>query len=137
MGLIFKNENSNDDMIEILTELHEKYLPLLKTTDDSGNEQVEILQKLFFGGDQLTEERARNARQGRADGDSDFERLEGFIPKVEDWHAGRVLYQVSENYYYFNVAARTVQRLGAGNIGFHWLGPAVIILTIQPCKQGC
>lgn len=113
LGLIFKNENSNDDMIEILTELHEKYLPLLKTTDDSGNEQVEILQKLFFGGDQLTEECARNARQGRADGDSDFERLEGFIPKVEDWHAGRVLYQVSENYYYFNVqrkkvAARTV-----------------------------
>lgn len=52
LGLIFKNENSNDDMIEILTELHEKYLPLLKTTDDSGNEQVEILQKLFFGGDQ-------------------------------------------------------------------------------------
>ena len=51
-------------MIEILTELHEKYLPLLKTTDDSGNEQVEILQRLFFGGDQLTEERACNARQG-------------------------------------------------------------------------
>lgn len=113
LGLMFKNENSNDDMIEILSELHEKYLPLLKTTDDSGNEQVEILQKLFFGGDQLTEERARNARQGRADGDSNFERLEGFIPKVEDWHAGRVLYQVSDIYYYFNVwrkkvTARTV-----------------------------
>lgn len=49
----------------------------------------------FFGGDQLTEESARNARKGRADGDSDFKRLEGFCPKVEDWHAGRVLYQVS------------------------------------------
>ena len=82
-------------MIDILTELHEKYLTLLKTTDDSGNEQVEILQRLFFGRDQLTEERACNARQGRADGDSDSERLEGFIPKVEEWHAGRVLYQVS------------------------------------------
>ena len=51
---MFKNENCNDDMIEILTELHEKYLPLLKTTDDSENEQVEILQRLFLGGDQLT-----------------------------------------------------------------------------------
>ncbi|CAH3142597.1 unnamed protein product [Porites evermanni] len=61
---MFKNKKRNDDMIEILTELHEKYLPLLKTTDDSGNEQVEILQRLFFGGDQLTEERACNARQG-------------------------------------------------------------------------
>ena len=49
----------------------------------------------FFCGDQLTEENAHNARQGRADGDSDFERLEEFIPKVEERHAGRVLYKVS------------------------------------------
>ena len=55
---MFKNESCNDDMIDILTELH--------------------------GRDQLTEERACNARQGRADGDSDSERLEGFIPKVEE-----------------------------------------------------
>lgn len=82
-------------MTEILTKLHEKYLPLLKTTDDTGNEQVEILPNVFGGGDQLTEESARNARKGPADGDSDFKRLEGFCPKVEDWHAGRVLYQVS------------------------------------------
>lgn len=51
-------------MIDILTELHEKYLPLLKTTDDSGHEQVEILQRLFIGGDQLTEEHARNGDKG-------------------------------------------------------------------------
>ena len=95
LGLLFKNENTNDDMIDILTEIHENYLPVVKTTDDSGYVEVEVLQKIFFGGDQLTEESAHeNARQGRADGDTEFERLEGFIPKVEDWHAGRVLYQV-------------------------------------------
>ncbi|CAH3165645.1 unnamed protein product, partial [Porites lobata] len=94
LGLLFKNENTNDDMIDILTELHQRYLPVMKTTDGSGNVEIEVLQKVFFGGDQLTEERARNARQGRADGDTEFERLEGLIPKVEDWHAGRVLYQV-------------------------------------------
>jgi len=94
LGLLFKNENANDDMIDILTEIHEKYLPVTKTADDSGNIEIEVLQKIFFGGDQLTEERARNARQGRADGDTEFDRLEGCIPKVEDWHAGRVLYQV-------------------------------------------
>lgn len=56
-------------MIDILTELHQRYLPVMKTTDGSGNVEIEVLQKVFFGGDQLTEERARNARQGRADGD--------------------------------------------------------------------
>lgn len=94
LGLLFKNENTNDDMIDILTELHQRYLPVMKTTDGSSNVEIEVLQKVFFGGDQLTEERARNAKQGRADGDTEFERLEGLIPKVEDWHAGRVLYQV-------------------------------------------
>ena len=59
--------------------------------------RLKSFQIFFFGGggDQLLEESARNARKGRADGDSDFKRLEGFFPKVEDWHAGRVLYQVS------------------------------------------
>ena len=57
--------------------------------------RLKSFQIFLGGGDQLTEESARNARKGRADGDSDFKRLEGFFPKVEDWHAGRVLYQVS------------------------------------------
>ena len=57
--------------------------------------RLKSFQMFWGGGDQLTEESARNARKGSADGDSDFKRLEGFCPKVEDWHAGRVLYQVS------------------------------------------
>ena len=57
-------------MIDILTELHQRHIPVIKTSDGSG--------------DQLTEERAWNARQGRADGNTEFERLEGLVPKVED-----------------------------------------------------
>ena len=82
-------------MIDILAHIHDKYLPCEKVThdDDSGSSKL-IFTQLFLGGDQLTEERARNAQKGRADGDTTFEKLEGVIPKVEDWHAGRILYQV-------------------------------------------
>lgn len=54
-------------------------------------EVVSILEHLFIGGDQLTDERANNCKAPRSDGDTESEHLEGFI---EDWHAIRVLYQV-------------------------------------------
>ena len=79
-------------MIDILQELHDKYLPVDKQTVE-GEEVVSILEHLFIG-DQLTDERANNCEAARSDGDTEFERLEGFISKVEDWHAIRILYQV-------------------------------------------
>lgn len=85
-------------MLDILQELHDKYLPVEKE-DVDGEEIVTILERLFFGGDQLTDERAVNCKDARSDGDTSFERLEGFISKVEDWHAIRILYQVrAENF---------------------------------------
>ena len=80
-------------MIDILQELHDKYLPVDKQTVE-GEEVVSILEHLFIGGDQLTDERANNCKAACSDGDTEFERLEGFISKVEDWHAIRILYQV-------------------------------------------
>ena len=80
-------------MIDILQELHDKYLPVDKQTVE-GEEVVSILEHLFIRGDQLTDERANNCKAARSDGDTEFERLEGFISKVEDWHAIRILYQV-------------------------------------------
>ena len=65
-------------------------------TDDN-TEHKEILEKTFFGGDQLTEEGSRNAIYARSDGDDSYEKLEGLIPKVEDWHCIRILYQVCIN----------------------------------------
>ena len=53
-----------------------------------------MILQVFLGGDQLTEERARNARSGRAHGETKLEGLEGVIPKIEDWHTSQHLYQV-------------------------------------------
>jgi HD superfamily phosphohydrolase YqeK len=80
-------------MIEILEELHKKYLPI-DAFETVNGEEVSVLEKILFGGDQLTYERGQNCIDSRSDGDSEYERLEGFISKVEDWHAIRILYQV-------------------------------------------
>ena len=63
-------------MIDILKEVS-RYVPT-----HEGN-----MQKCFFGGDQLTSERARNAQLAMQDGSSPIKRLEGFVCKSEDWHA--------------------------------------------------
>ena len=96
LGLIFKNENKNEEMIDILQELHDKYVPIHIYTEDN-TEHKEILKKVFFGGGSVTEERSRNAIYARSDGDDSYEKLEGLIPKVEDWHCIRILYQVCIN----------------------------------------
>ena len=84
-------------MLDILQTIHDEYIPVGRGTDRlTGEETVEVLEKVFFGGDQLTEERATNVRDARSDGDNEFERLQGVIPKVEDWHASRILYQVKK-----------------------------------------
>jgi len=80
-------------MIDIVQELHDKYLPVDKK-EVEGEEVVSILEHLFIGGDELTDERANNCKAARSDGDTESEHLEGFISKIEDWHAIRVLYQV-------------------------------------------
>ena len=93
LGLLFKNENTTEDMIEILDHIH-KYVPVENIVADKGVVNSFVLSQIFLGGDQLTEERAKNAQNGRADGETKFERLEGIIPKIEDWHTGRIPYQV-------------------------------------------
>ena len=80
-----KNENVNEDMLDILIELQQKYgLKVAK----------EISDFILFGGDQLTEERSRNMQFARFDGRSMEERLEGLWPKFEDWHGIRIAYEV-------------------------------------------
>ena len=93
LGLLFKNENITEDMIEIMEHIH-TYVPVENVVSDKGVVSPSVLGQIYLGGDQLTEERSRNAQNGRADGETKFERLEGIIPKIEDWHTGRLLYQV-------------------------------------------
>ncbi|XP_023931305.1 uncharacterized protein LOC106164375 [Lingula anatina] len=82
--LLFRNEN--EEMVEILQDLHQRYVPL----NEDGKE---IREQIFFGGDQLTEERARNAQKARLDSDTLLEMLMGVLPKNEDWHAFRIAFQ--------------------------------------------
>jgi len=51
----------------------------------------------MIGGDQLTEERIYNAQKGFLDGRNKYEQLQGLLPKCEDWHLKRTLYEVSTN----------------------------------------
>lgn len=102
LGLLFKNENKHEEMLDILQTLHDKYVPVARGIDSTtGMETVDVLEKLFFGGDRLTDERAEHCRDARSDGDNLFEKLLGVISKVEDWHAVRILYQVQNNILHF------------------------------------
>jgi hypothetical protein len=93
-------------MIDILDHIQSSYVPVQPNVDvdedddDPHNDPVTIQDRIFFGGDQLTEERSCNAKLARSDGDNGIERLEGIMPKVEDWHASRLIYQVCLLYQY-------------------------------------
>ena len=76
-------------MIDIMETVQEKYIPKI----NNGSELLPI----FFGGDQLTEERSRNVKLARLDGRTSKERLDGLLPKNEDWHAIRIAYDVLSN----------------------------------------
>ena len=76
-------------MVDIIETIQDEYVPMVK----EGSEQVPA-DFVFFGGDQLTEERARNIQRARMDGHSLSDRLEGVWAKNEDWHAIRIAYKV-------------------------------------------
>ena len=84
-----KNENISSEMIDVLSHCH-KYEP--KWNND--------LHQLFFGGDQLTSERARNGQMAVQDGDTAESRLDGIICKCEEWHTLFTLLQLLFNSLY-------------------------------------
>ena len=70
-------------MAQILQEIQSKYVPAV--TNFNGGE-IEVLQKVIFDGDQLTEERARNCQWANTLARTPTERLEGITPAFADWH---------------------------------------------------
>ena len=96
-----KDENQLDEMVDILTTLHQ-YVPIHQVTDTAtvpGNEEEqpitnEILHKLLIGGDLLTAVQAKGAQRIRSNSEHPVGRLEGFIPVFEDWHAKVCLMEV-------------------------------------------
>ena len=84
LGIIFKDENVNEDMLSILKQFH-SYLP--ETGEDSFDSQL-------FAGDQLTVERATNVIASVSSGHTAEDRLEGMNLQLGDWHAAVKLLQV-------------------------------------------
>ena len=80
-----KNENKMDDMVDILTHMHQ-YVPL--------HIKLETLHHILIGGDQLTAERIKGAQSLRKNSTSGTGRLEGLVPVSEDWHAKVCFLQV-------------------------------------------
>ena len=85
-------------MIDIMTHIH-KYVPKTPTGE---------LIPIFFGGDQLTRERASGAQDARLQASDPAGRLQGVKPKIEDWHALVTFYQVATYICFYT-------RLMAGN----------------------
>ena len=86
LGLTFRNENVNEDMIEILQQFHD-YLPQTHIGGIDGQ---------LFSGDQLSIERAVNMISSVANGYTPKDRLEGINLQLGDWHAGVKLLSVSK-----------------------------------------
>ena len=82
---MFKNENENADMLEILQHF-QSYIP--KNVDGTYDGQV-------FAGDQLTVERAVNVIASRSNGYTAESRLEGLTLQLGDWHTGVKILSVS------------------------------------------
>lgn len=85
MGIIFKSENVNEEMLSILQQFH-TYLP--KTGDMQYDGQI-------FTGDQVTVERAVNVIASVSNGYTPEDRLEGMNLQIADWHAGVKILDVS------------------------------------------
>jgi len=85
LGIIFKNENINEDMLAILRQFH-----ACLSSDDNGEMDSQL-----FSGDQLTIERAMNVFASVANGYTSEDRLEGMNFQIGDWHAGVKILSVS------------------------------------------
>lgn len=87
-GIIFKNENLNEDMLTILRQFY-TYLPT------NGDNEVD---PQLFAGDQLTVERAVNVVASVSNGYTPEDRLEGMNFQIGDWHAGVKILSVSPEF---------------------------------------
>ena len=71
-------------MVDILHHIHQ-YVPQLESGD---------FVPILFGGDMLTRERSDHACDAKLQSSTPLARLQGIVPKVEDWHAMTTFHQV-------------------------------------------
>ena len=79
-----------------------------------------MLQRVFLDGDQLTEERARNAQLANTLADTTYERLGGLETAFADWHLGKNLLEVCSLFVFciFGIYRSLVIRLSHFDISF-------------------
>ena len=102
LGILPKNENKGDEMVEIMSHLH-RYVPtvqyakdhFISSTDQTTQVPKAYLHPILIGGDQLTAARGRGAKKAKVHADSPTSRLEGMVPVAEDWHTKVTLLEVS------------------------------------------
>ena len=101
MGVLLKDENKLDEMVDIMDYTH-KYVPMnqyVKDQDIQGQESVVVqavdFHRELFGGDYLTSKRGRGAQRIRANSTNDLDKLKGLLPVSEDWHAKMCFLSVS------------------------------------------
>ena len=92
MGVLFKNENETEDMIEVL----KKFQPYLPSTSVNG---VKKNVTQICAGDQLSVERAVNAIHSVSNGYTVDDRLEGFNIQLGDWHTGVKILEVIASFF--------------------------------------
>lgn len=90
------DENKGEDMIRILQHL-QRYVPAIEIASEQSSTNM-LQHRLLLGGDQLTVARARGAQTAMCSELNEADRLEGFIPVIQDWHAKVVLLQVRNSY---------------------------------------
>jgi hypothetical protein len=81
LGVLRKNEQYEEDMIDILEWIH-NYVPGHSDKD----EQPGTLVKVLNGGDYLTHERNKSAQSAMQDGRTPSAKLLGLVSKFEDFH---------------------------------------------------
>ena len=93
LGVILKNENKGDEMVDIMAYLHQ-YVPSINcsekkviSTGETILEEKAKFHQILVGGDQLTVVRARSAIKVKVNSHTPSKKLSGIIPVVEDWHA--------------------------------------------------
>ena len=94
MGVLLKNEQYNDQMVDICQFIH-KYVP---GHEDDEEHSTSKPVKILSGGDYLTFERHKSAQASMANGQTPSSRLEGLIPKMEEFHNQTELLKVCKTF---------------------------------------
>ena len=93
LGVLYKNEQYEEDMIDLLEWIH-PYVPGHSEDCDANKKPIKVL----TGGDYLTFERTQGAQSAMQDARTPSARLEGLIPKTEDFHTQAEWLKVSQTY---------------------------------------